>query len=257
MLGQARRWWSASRRRRRRLTWLAVLVAVSSTVASLIVWVHNTGTPLPNTPLRPGKVVVYRAPKSVALTHEQIVAAQVTTYRFLSTAVVRRHVGDSYALMAPALRAGYTKERWAKGEIPVVPYPVDLKRVAYRIDYSYGPSPPDGQARVGMEISMHPKQGSALPAMVFSIELESAGTGARKHWVVSQWGPEGSLGGEPQGAKGTPPEEAPKGQSLSVKWLLIPAGLLGAIVLVPLALALRGWYRHRRVARAYARSLEL
>jgi hypothetical protein len=259
LIGQAQAWWGASRRRRRRVTWLAALLVVAGAVASLVVWVRDTGSTPSVAPTERGhgQVQFYREPKRVRLTPQAVAAARLTTYRFLRTAVLRQNVAASYALMAPSQRKGYTKERWAAGDIPVIPYPVDLRRVAYQIDYSYGPSPPDGLPRIGMEVSLHPKRGANAPAMVFGIELEAAGTGKRGHWLVAQWGPRGTLGGEPAGARGVTREEAPKGKSLSTVWLLVPAGLLAAIVIIPLGLGVRGWRRQRRVARDYRRTLEL
>src|SRR5512142_3245239 len=128
MIGQARQWWGASRRRRRRVTWLALLVIVAGSVASLVIWERNT-SPSYETPLHPGKIVYPKEPATVVLGPQALHAAQLATLTFLRTAVRREHVEDSYALVAPSLRKGYSRSRWATGEIPVVPYPVDLKTV--------------------------------------------------------------------------------------------------------------------------------
>jgi hypothetical protein len=250
MIGQARQWWAASRRRRRRVTWLAVLLVVSGSVASLVVWVRDTGSSL-ETPYTPGKVQVYREPKKVPLGGSALHAAQLATYRFLQTAVLRDHVEDSYELIAPSLKKGYTRERWATGEIPVVPYPVDLKTVRYQLEYSYATGGPDGLPLVGLEVAMRPKAGEDQPAMRFGIELEAAGTGTRRHWVVSQWSPKGQLGGEPQGFRGTPPPEPPKSGQISTLWLLVPVLLLSGFILVPMGFGVRSWMRNRRLARSW------
>jgi hypothetical protein len=257
MIGRARQWWWASRRRRRRVTWLALLLVISASVASLVVWVRDTGRKSV-APLLPGKVQNYQEPKKVRLTPTALHAAEVTTYVFLSTAVVREHVENSYDLVAPSLRAGMSRADWAKGENSIIPYPVDLKTVRYRVDYSYAASPPDGLPLIGMTVSVKPHKGAQQAAMDFGIELEAAGKGPRRHWLVSSWEPRGQLGGEPQNApRGAVRQEPPRHGSLSAAWLLIPAGILSAIVLIPVSLGVRGWRRHRRVARDYTRKLEL
>jgi hypothetical protein len=251
MIGQARQWWAASRRRRRRVVWLVALVVVAGSVGALVVWVRDTGTSV-ETPVRAGKPLYPREPATVKLGPVALHAAQLTTYRFLSTAVLRQHVEDSYALAAPSLRKGYTRARWAKGEIPVVPYPVDLHTVRYRVDYSYASGGPDGLPLLGMAVSMRPTAGSDQPSVVYGVELEAAGVGAHRHWMISQWTPRGTLGGAPQTAPSNAvPYRPPTSGSLSTLWLLIPGVLLSGFILIPAAIGVRSWIRNRRIARSY------
>lgn len=256
MFGRARQWWWASRRRRRRITWLSVLLAVAGSTASLVLWMRDTGHESVAPPSR-GPVQFYHEPKQVALTPTALNAARVTTFYFLRTAVVREHVESSYELIAPSLREGMSRAEWAKGDIPIIPYPVDLKDVRYQVDYSYASSPPDGLPLVGMSVSVRPRKGEQQPKMVFGIELEAAGKGAKRHWLVTAWAPRGVLGGEPPSGTQKKLAEPPKHGSLAAAWLLVPAGILAAIVLVPVGLGVRGWRRQRRVARDYRRTLEL
>jgi hypothetical protein len=57
---------------------------------------------------------------------------------FISTVVARKHLESSWAVVAPQLRAGYTRASWARGDqLPVIPYPgVDTKHVSYFLDYA-------------------------------------------------------------------------------------------------------------------------
>jgi hypothetical protein len=256
MIRQASEWWWASRRRRRRIARATVLLVVSGSVASLIVWVRDTGHKS-IAAIQPGKVQFYQEPKQVILGAEALRAAKVTTYVFLRTAVLRDHVEDSYALIAPSLREGMTRDQWATGDNPIIPYPVDLKTVRYRVEYSYASSPPDNLPLVGMTVSMKAKKGTQQPAMDFGIELEAAGRGPHRHWLVSSWAPRGQLGGEPQNLPSGKRAEPPKHGSLSPAYLLVPAALLSAIVLVPVGFGVRGWRRQRRVARDFNRGLDL
>ena len=249
MIGQAQQWWATSRRRRRRVTWLVALAVVAGSVASLVIWVRDTGNEY-QPQVRPGKPVYPQEPATVKLGPAALHAAQLTTAKFLRTAVLRQHVEDSYELIAPSLRKGFTRKRWAKGEIPVVPYPVDLKTVRYRVDYSYASGGPDGLPLLGMAVSMRPRAGSDQPSVVYGIELEVAGAGAHRRWIVSQWTPRGTLGGEPQTKPKTAVTyQAPTHGSLSTVWLLVPVLILGSFILVPLGFGVRSWMRNRRIAR--------
>jgi hypothetical protein len=251
MIGQARQWWAASRRRRRRVGWLVALVVVAGSAAGLVVWARDTGTSI-ETPVSAGKPVYPREPPKVKLGPAALHAAQLATYDFLRTAVLRVHVEQSYDLAAPSLRKGFTRQRWAKGEIPVVPYPVDLHTVRYEVDYSYASGGPDGLPLLGMAVSMQPRAGSDQPPVVYGIELEAAGVGTHRHWMVSQWTPRGTLGGEPQTAPANAARyEPPQSGSLSTLWLLVPVVLLSGFILIPAAFGVRSWMRNRRIARGY------
>ena len=73
--------------------------------------------------------------KTYAQLDPQIRSAVAT---FIGTAVARQHVDQSWNVVAPTLKAGYTPAQWKKAaELPVVPYPgVDTKHVQYYLDYA-------------------------------------------------------------------------------------------------------------------------
>jgi hypothetical protein len=49
--------------------------------------------------------------------------AQRTAKQFITMAVLRRDTAASYDLVTPKFRTGYTRAAWAKGAIPVQPFP--------------------------------------------------------------------------------------------------------------------------------------
>ena len=50
--------------------------------------------------------------------------ARVVAGKFILTAVARRNLAESWNLMHPSLRAGYTKRQWVTSEeLPIVPVP--------------------------------------------------------------------------------------------------------------------------------------
>lgn len=103
---------------------------------------------------------------------------------FIATAVARRHLADSWAVIAPSLRAGYTPRQWAKGdELPVVPYPgVDTKHVQYFLDYA-------STKEILIEVGLAGKPGISTRPVTFQLGLVPAGNGSSHRWLVDYWMP--------------------------------------------------------------------
>jgi hypothetical protein len=79
--------------------------------------------------------------------------------RFIPAAVGRHDPGAAWALAAPALRAGTTQEDWARGDLPVPPYPV---RPGATHDWVLIYSLPDTvSVELGLEPAPHAKVGNA------------------------------------------------------------------------------------------------
>src|SRR5689334_6856933 len=113
----------SSPRRRRRARWGAVLLATAGVIAGAVILMpDNNGAKQPEA--RAGKpTIVAPAPKHVNMTKADIAAAKQAAAKFVSTAVLRHHVDQSWSLTAPELRAGFTRKSWSSGDIPVVPFP--------------------------------------------------------------------------------------------------------------------------------------
>jgi hypothetical protein len=59
--------------------------------------------------------------------------------KFILTAVARKNTGASWELLDPtyAGREGFTKQTWAKGEIPVIPFPgAEQADARFNVTYS-------------------------------------------------------------------------------------------------------------------------
>ena len=93
-----------SPRRRRRLKWGAALLVAAGVVGlGVVLMPDNNGMKLPAA--RPGKpTIVAPAPKHVRMGAADQAAAKLAAARFISTAVLRRNVDQSWALAAPELR---------------------------------------------------------------------------------------------------------------------------------------------------------
>jgi hypothetical protein len=201
------------------------------------------------TPLRDG-ADVYAPPLPVRLEPAERRAAIATAAAFLETAVRREHAERAYDLVAPSLRGGTTRSDWRRGDIPVIPYPVDGAR--WRLDYSYA-------GEIGLQVAVFPEPGAALRPMVFDLSLRAFGGGAARRWLVDSWSPRGGGGARPSRDEGSPfridaPPAASTAPRLGPVWLLVPAGLFALALLVPLAVVVRDRVRWRRAERAYQNS---
>jgi hypothetical protein len=132
--------------------------------------------------------------KSVPLRNSD--GAQIKTYQqldpqtrdavktFIATAVARENVGQSWGVVAPSMKAGYTKAQWQNAdELPVVPYPgVDPKHVRYSLQSA-------STKEILVEVGLTGKPGVSSRPVAFQLGLEP---GAKKGtWLVDYWAPRG------------------------------------------------------------------
>jgi hypothetical protein len=237
----------SSPRRRRRLAWLAILAAVAAAFTVMGVFFSNTsptrhGAPFTNQPVDR----VAALPASVEFTKDDRREVDAVAGDFIQTAVFRRRLDHAYDLVLPDFRQGLSRKQWRTGNIPVVPYPRNaVALMRWKLDYSY-------RNRVGLHVAFMPKQTARVAGMVFAIELEKVATKRGRHWLVSYWTPTsaGILSNRQRAAAGG--GGAPLKPRLSAAWIFVPIGsLIALIVLVPTAMAVRGWRARARAARAY------
>ncbi len=130
--------------------------------------------------------------------------------KFVSSAVLRKNVGDSWELSTPKLRQGLSRSAWASGSIPVVPYQAEaIAEVRWRLEYSYART-------IGMKVAFFPKPGADVNRQVFDIALQNTGTSAKPKWLVSYWAPSGGVQVAAAGPGRTPVSAGP-GKARSVR----------------------------------------
>src|SRR5919109_5444522 len=112
-----------SRRRRRRMLIAAALIAVVAPLIYLGVHFSTPGTAGNATGPYVNNDAFYRQPKQVPFRPASRRAVRKVLARFISTAVARCRVGDSWELAGPALRQDISRAEWRTGDIPIVPYP--------------------------------------------------------------------------------------------------------------------------------------
>jgi hypothetical protein len=174
-----------------------------------------------------------------------------TAREFVLTAVARERLPAAWALAHEDLRAGLTREQWNRGEIPVVPYPVDAAN--WRIGYSY-------PEEVGLEVYVEPVAGEPIRAMVFDMQLKAVGSGEGRRWLVAGWSPRGgTLFAQPP-LSASPAASAVQARGgrfdqgrVPAGWALAPLALVLALMALPAWLLAREAFRGRRALAAYRR----
>ena len=111
-------------------------------------------------------------------------ALRSTIRKFIGTAVMRRHLDQSWNVVAPSLKAGYTYKRWSTADkLPVIPYPVDsLDKVQYYLDYA-------STKAILVEVGLGAKPEKNIRPTTFQLELVPVGKGANQRWMVDYWMP--------------------------------------------------------------------
>jgi hypothetical protein len=163
------------RRLRPLAPWLAGLVLLAGVVVGAIRLFP--GHDAPQQPAPPVQAAPSPAPKpkTAALSKDATSVAR----EFVMTAVARRHLDAAWKISGPDIRGGLTYKQWLRGEIPVVPYPVqDLRVAPFKIDYSYANA-------VGLDVALLPRNQANIKPQIFFIELKKI----HGRWIVTNWVP--------------------------------------------------------------------
>jgi hypothetical protein len=245
----------SSARMRRRLLWGGGFVLLAGLVAGLIVAFPHPGKRAGEATAPGGDVVVPDVPKSFAPIASQVLG---TAQQFVLTAVARKHVDTSYDLVCPEMKQGFTRERWAKGEIPVVPFPVDFGK--WRIAYSF-------EREVDVQVALWAKPKSKLKPVVFDLAMQPCGSKTGKRWLVSSFIPVSSPSGDynvssrassrynPFGIGTRNPKPLPN--TASSFWLFVPGGIVGGMLLLVGGYLVIRSVRGRRAYAAYVRERQM
>jgi hypothetical protein len=181
----------SSARFNRLMLWLGVLVlAAGACVLVLkVAGGSDTTSAAPDKGFKaqlPAKQVPLRNANGVTVkTFWQLDPVMRSTIRkFIGTAVVRRHLDQSWSVVAPSMRKGYTYKQWTTANaLPIIPYPVDdLDKVQYYLDYA-------STQEVLVEVGLGAKPSAKIRPTTFQLELVPVGTKDHHRWMVDYWMP--------------------------------------------------------------------
>jgi hypothetical protein len=157
---------------------------VAGLVAGLIVVIHNPPPP-PGSKTSPGGDIVVPDKHMAFRPHQDEMLGLAQT--FVLTAVTRRNVDKSWELVCPELRQGYTREAWAKGDIPVVPFPAYFAK--WHVAYSF-------KREVDLQVALYARPEKKLKPVVFDLTLQPCGVAGGNRWLVSSFIPTPSASGD-------------------------------------------------------------
>jgi len=208
----------------------------------------------------------YRTPKHVPFTAAKRRAVKRVLARFISTAVARQNVEQSWPIAGPTLRQGLTRKQWAKGDIPVTPYPAAQRGQGAwdAVQYSY-------PNQVGLDVIVFPKPGSGYSIATADVDVVKGHDGRWRvdYWMIKKFhGPVAAApAAKQQGGKknrvahAVRPRPRPRAAEPVVEpprpdktWLVLPIGLLALAIILPIVIGTTVWIRNRRAAAAYQRS---
>jgi hypothetical protein len=170
------------------------------------------------------------APTQAAVRPADRAAINRTLDVFVASAVRRERVAASYDYVTPQERGGLSRAQWAKGDIPVYPYPArGTTWHGWTLDYAL-------PNEVAFELVLAPRAGSKVDPVAFSASVKKI----HGRWLVDSFYPAASFLGSESRVVGprdfaAPPMANTAGEStLGAVWILVPAGVgsLGVLALV-------------------------
>ena len=187
-----------------------------------------------------------------ALSPPDRAAIDATLDVFVPAAVARRHPERAWNLATAAMHVGGTRAGWARGDLPVAPFPAAGSTFhGWSVD-TLRPGVAD------LVLLLHPRPGVKVGSISYDV-------GMRKvvgRWLVdsfvpaASFAPAGSISGitaAPDLAAGAAQTPYARSGRIPGIWLIaFPAVIGGLIVLVPLTLFVLHRVRSRRAARHYA-----
>ena len=241
----------SSPRKRRRLYLVGGFFLLAGVVAGLVVAFPHPGKRAGEATKPGGDIVVPEKAKAFGPRSAEVLT---TARQFVMTAVARKHLDTSYDLVCPEMKQGFTRSRWMKGEIPVVPYPVSFGK--WRVSYSF-------ESEVDLQVALWAKPKAKMKPVVFDLSMQPCGKASGKRWLVSSFIPVSSASGDysvsskansqmnPFGIGTRNPKPLPN--TASTSWLLLPAGIVGGLVLLIGGFLVFRMIRGRRAYSAYVR----
>jgi hypothetical protein len=242
----------SSPRTRRRLGVVGGVIAIA-----LGIWAFTLVEPAPKRvsaePTEPGAPKVVGRDRQVPLRPADRTAIDRTLDAFVPAAVERKDPAVGYRLATPSMRRSATREEWARGDIPVYPYPASERR-DWTLNFSF-------PGHVSLDLFVQPRRGADVGPIAFTVELRRF---EGRRWLVDSFFPTAIFpkpedGGQPLAQPDLSPANVQGTsqtgkQRVSSAFFLIPFVLLGLALAIPLGMFLWGRFREARSERIYARS---
>jgi hypothetical protein len=186
----------SSARFNRFLMWGSGIVLFAGVVVLLMSLVKGNDTTQVNPdkgfhPQLPAKSSPLENSEGVTITKYNQLDPEVrsTIKTFLATAVVGKHLDQSWGVIAPSMRKGYTFKSWSNGGkaqdgLPVVPYPIaNVDSTKFFLDYA-------STREILLEVGVSAKDSAKIRPTAFQLGLVPVSVGKdKKVWRVNYWMP--------------------------------------------------------------------
>jgi hypothetical protein len=97
--------------------------------------------------------------------------------KFLETAVLRKNLDASYAIVGPTLKEQMSRAQWRKGNIAVDPYPANNAKTAkLNVAYSH-------KNHLMLIVALTPQKGSGVPPQAYKLGVDRI----NGKWLVNYW----------------------------------------------------------------------
>ena len=134
--------------------------------------------PVKSTPLKNASGVTIKR-------YEQLDPAVRSTIRtFLTTAVARKNLGASWAVIAPSMKSGYTYKSWRSATaLPIIPYQFSsIKDVTFSLKEA-------ASKEILVDLGLTAPPALKIRPTRFRVGLIPVGKGAHTQWLVNYWMP--------------------------------------------------------------------
>ena len=201
------------------------------------------------------------AAKEPRLSRADRAAINATLDVFVTHGVKRNGVGAAYDVVTPTMRDGMTRQKWARGDIPIYPYPAAGRRFHHWTVFRHT------SKEVGIELLLAPPKRleRKLGQIAFTVYLKPG----HGRWLVDSFIPaatfapvgrapvvqaQGDFMATPGGQTYNRPsqERNAKPARLSADFLIIPFAGIGLLLAGLAAWAIAHGIRQRRLDRLYA-----
>ncbi len=219
-------------------------------VAGLIVAFPSSG-PAPGDKTYPGGELVKPDKRMVFAPHQQQILG--LAQQFVLTAVTRKDLDRAWELVCPEMRQGYTRTSWAKGDIPVIPFPAYVAK--WHLAYSF-------QTEVDLQVALYARPKDKLNPVVFDLTLHPCGAASGARWRVSSFIPtpsaSGDFGPSSEQSRFNPLAIGTRSPLLQPKrasgaWLAIPLGITLGMLLIAIGIVGVRGYLGKRAYNTYVR----
>jgi hypothetical protein len=244
-----------SPRKRRRVLWAVGAVAVLAAGAGAAALLPSHAKPERVVHLSgPTQVVTMQHEVPMTPSRRRAIARVLNV--FVPAAVERQDPLRALPLVTSGFRGGSTRTDWAKGSLPVLPY--HARGATFGGDWTLNYAYPD---EMSIDVMLHPARRETLGALTSTVVLKRS----RGRWLIDSWVPAAAFSRIGQTPRVTAERDYSTGAKLSPvdkplldkRWLLVPAAVLLAALVVPLGIGIAHWRRGRRAWREYRRGYEL